>query len=162
MSTTIPMRCPLPAKEGVKAQSWRLLCVAAREAALVAQGRDIFRFDTFGDEVKWTDTLRIPEVIAAGVGPTTALSVGLKVDADALPQSVKKVSHLQPVCRGHRRRRGPSSSGPLARLSSPSEVWPHVSVAFVSFARLDGSLTTELGLIVAWDEEHTHQPPSAT
>ena len=57
--------------------------------SLIAQGRQIFRFETFGDEAKWTDTLRLHEVIAAAVDPTTALSVGLKVDADALPQSVK-------------------------------------------------------------------------
>jgi mono/diheme cytochrome c family protein len=62
---------------------------AARQAALVAQGKQIFRFDTFGDEAKWTDTLRMHEVIAAAVDPTTALSVGLKVDVDALPQAVR-------------------------------------------------------------------------
>src|SRR3982751_4528778 len=56
---------------------------------LIAQGRQIFRFETFGDEAKWTDTLRMHEVIAAAVDPTTALSVVLKVDAEALPQSVK-------------------------------------------------------------------------
>ncbi len=56
--------------------------------ALVAQGRQIFRYETFGDEAQWTDTLRLHEVIAAAVDPTTALSVGLKVDADALPASV--------------------------------------------------------------------------
>ena len=54
----------------------------------VAQGKQIFRFDTFGDETKWTDTLRMHEVIAAAVDPTTALSVGLKVDAEALPGAV--------------------------------------------------------------------------
>jgi mono/diheme cytochrome c family protein/cytochrome c5 len=52
------------------------------------EGRQIFRFDTFGDESKWTDTLRMHEVISAAVDPTTALSVGLKVDAEALPASV--------------------------------------------------------------------------
>ena len=57
--------------------------------ALVAQGKEIFRFDTFGDESFWTDTLRMHEVIASAVSPATALSVGLKVDADALPQAVK-------------------------------------------------------------------------
>jgi mono/diheme cytochrome c family protein len=62
---------------------------AARNAALVAQGKQVFRFDTFGDEAKWTDTLRMHEVIAAAVDPTTALSVGLKVDVDALPQAVR-------------------------------------------------------------------------
>jgi cytochrome c5 len=61
---------------------------AAEHAALVEQGKQIFRFDTFGDEAQWTDTLRIHEVITTSVDPTTALSVGLKVDADALPAAV--------------------------------------------------------------------------
>ena len=61
---------------------------AAEQAALVARGQQIFRFDTFGDEAQWTDTLRMHEVISAAVDPTTALSVGLKVDADALPATV--------------------------------------------------------------------------
>jgi mono/diheme cytochrome c family protein len=61
---------------------------AAEQAALIAQGKQIFRYDTFGDEVQWTDTLRMHEVISAAVDPVTALSVGLKVDAEALPQSV--------------------------------------------------------------------------
>jgi mono/diheme cytochrome c family protein/cytochrome c553 len=55
---------------------------------LVAEGRKIFRFDTFGDEANWTDRLRMHEVIAASVDPVTALSVGLKVDAEALPPAV--------------------------------------------------------------------------
>jgi mono/diheme cytochrome c family protein len=58
------------------------------DPGLAAQGRDIFRFDTYGDESFWTDTLRIHDVITAAVDPTTALSVGLKVDAQALPAEV--------------------------------------------------------------------------
>src|SRR5918994_7635811 len=58
------------------------------DPALVVQGREIFRFDTYGDETFWTDTLRMHEVIQAAVDPTMALSVGLKVDADALPAEV--------------------------------------------------------------------------
>src|SRR5688572_29438857 len=50
-------------------------------------GQAIFRFDTFGDEQLWTDTLRMHEVIPK-VDPATALAVGLKVDVDALPQAV--------------------------------------------------------------------------
>jgi mono/diheme cytochrome c family protein len=57
--------------------------------ALQASGRQIFRHDTFGDEIQWTDKLRMNEVIEQAVSPRTALSVGLKVDADALPQAVK-------------------------------------------------------------------------
>jgi hypothetical protein len=56
---------------------------------LVAQGKVIFRFETYGDESFWTDTLRLHEVIRSAVSPTTALSVGLKVDVDALPAEVK-------------------------------------------------------------------------
>lgn len=58
--------------------------------ATKATGQSIFRFDTFGDETFWTDTLRMHEVIASAVSPATALSVGLKVDADALSDAVKR------------------------------------------------------------------------
>jgi mono/diheme cytochrome c family protein len=58
------------------------------DPALVEEGREIFRFDTYGNETFWTDTLRIHEVIQAAVDPTTALSVGLKVDAEALPAEI--------------------------------------------------------------------------
>ena len=50
-------------------------------------GQAIFRYDTFGDEQLWTDTLRMHEVIVT-VDPATALAVGLKVDVDALPEEV--------------------------------------------------------------------------
>ena len=56
--------------------------------ATLASGREIFRFDTYGDETYWTDTLRMHEVIASSVTPLAALGLGLKVDLDALPASV--------------------------------------------------------------------------
>jgi hypothetical protein len=59
------------------------------DPTLVAHGRQTFRFDTFGDQTFWTDTLRMHEVIRTSVSPTKALSVGLKVDVDALPEAVK-------------------------------------------------------------------------
>lgn len=62
---------------------------APLDPALVAQGKEIFRFDTFGDEKYWTDTLRLHAVVRRAVTPAVALSVGLKVDADALPPEVK-------------------------------------------------------------------------
>ena len=62
---------------------------SAPDAAIEA-GRQIFRFDTFGDETQWTDALRMHEVIRKSVDPKTALSVGLKVDAEALPAAVVK------------------------------------------------------------------------
>jgi len=56
---------------------------------LVEQGRAIFRDSTFGNEVFWTDTARMHEVITSAVSPAVALGVGLQVDIDALPQAVK-------------------------------------------------------------------------
>ena len=50
-------------------------------------GQQIFRYDTFGDEQLWTTFLRMHEALAQ-VDPATALSVGLKVDVEALPPSV--------------------------------------------------------------------------
>jgi len=61
---------------------------APPDPILAAQGKEIFRSDTFGDEAFWTDTLHMNEVIASAVDPTTALSVGLKVDSEALPPAV--------------------------------------------------------------------------
>ena len=66
------------------------------DPALVEQGKEIFRFDAFGDEAFWTDVLHMDKAIlgaanggfGAGVSPATALSVGLKVDAEALPASL--------------------------------------------------------------------------
>jgi cytochrome c2 len=65
---------------------------------MVEQGRDIFRFDTFGSEAFFGDALQLHKAIAgaqnggvgAGVSPKTALAVGLKVDADALPEALKQ------------------------------------------------------------------------
>jgi hypothetical protein len=55
------------------------------QSAKTRDGKTIFRFDTFGDEQLWTDTLRLHEVIESSISPVAALSVGLKVDGDVLP-----------------------------------------------------------------------------
>lgn len=70
---------------------------ASQSQDLVAEGRYIFRFDTFGDEDFWGGQLRLHEAIEGeqfggvgpGVSPATALAVGLKVDVDALPRSLR-------------------------------------------------------------------------
>ncbi|HZN48954.1 MAG TPA: hypothetical protein VFB71_15125, partial [Ramlibacter sp.] len=51
------------------------------EEARGGRGQQIFRHDTFGDEIFWSDVLRMHEVIEQAVSPNTALLVGLKVDA---------------------------------------------------------------------------------
>jgi cytochrome c553 len=54
----------------------------------VPAGRHVFRFDTYGDERFWTDIAHLNTVIQNNVSPKVAFSVGLKVDADALPARV--------------------------------------------------------------------------
>jgi hypothetical protein len=64
---------------------------------MIERGRQIFRFDTFGSEAFWGGALQLHKAIAGeknggvggGVSPKTALSVGLKVDVDALPDSLR-------------------------------------------------------------------------
>ena len=63
---------------------------------MIREGRQIFRFDTFGDEAWWGGTLGLHQAIEGsalggvgpGVSPKQALAVGLKVDVDALPSAV--------------------------------------------------------------------------
>ena len=66
----------------------------APPATLVADGQKIFRFDTFGNEQLWTVALRLHEVVEKSVDPTTALKVGLKVDAEVLPAGILKTVDL--------------------------------------------------------------------
>ncbi|MEJ8835050.1 c-type cytochrome [Ramlibacter sp. AN1133] len=61
---------------------------SAPDPTLVAQGQAVFRSETFGDESFFTDVLRLNEPVEQAVDPTTALAVGLKVDATALPAAV--------------------------------------------------------------------------
>ena len=70
--------------------------VAVNAQAMLEDGQQTFRFDTFGDESFWGDTLHLDKAIEGaklggvgpGVSPRTALAVGLKVDVDALPPSL--------------------------------------------------------------------------
>ena len=65
------------------------ICISTLAVLPTAQsqpdGKAIFRLDTFGSEQLWTDVLQMQHVISESVSPATALSVGLKVDVDALP-----------------------------------------------------------------------------
>jgi hypothetical protein len=60
---------------------------AGHASPSTSSGQSIFRYDTFGDEQLWTDVLEMQKAIAK-ISPRTALSVGIKVDSDALPQSL--------------------------------------------------------------------------
>ena len=79
--------------------------IAENANALLERGRAIFRFETFGDERWWTDTIQLHRAIAGerhggaggGVSPATALAVGLKVDIDAIPTNIQQQIRLGKV-----------------------------------------------------------------
>jgi mono/diheme cytochrome c family protein len=83
------------------------------DPAVLAKGKEIFRFDTFGDETKWSDALRLHETIRTAVDPTTALSVGLKVDAEALPAAV-----VEGIKNGSIDLKSPATTVALIRLNA--------------------------------------------
>ncbi len=72
---------------------------------MAQEGKQTFRFDTFGDESFWGDTLQLHKAIEGaklggvgpGVSPATALAVGLKVDVDALPHELIEALKLGKV-----------------------------------------------------------------
>ena len=65
---------------------------------MVDEGRQTFRFDTFGDEAFWGGMLKLHQAIEGarfggvgpGLSPNAALDLGLKVDVDALPKSIEQ------------------------------------------------------------------------
>jgi hypothetical protein len=88
---------------------------------LVEEGMQIFRYDTFGDEAFWGDTLGLHRAIAGeknggvglGVSPATALAVGLKVDVEALPASL-----VEELRRGEVDLQSPDTTLSLLRLDA--------------------------------------------
>ena len=63
---------------------------------MMAEGKQTFRFETFGDEAYWTDALQLNKAIlgeknggvGGGLSPKAALAAGLKVDMDVIPADV--------------------------------------------------------------------------
>jgi len=82
--------------QGVRSQSTSRDPTADNAVNLVTLGRQSFRFDTFGDQAFWGDALKLHQAIEGsglggvgpGVSPKLALTVGLKVDSDALPRNL--------------------------------------------------------------------------
>jgi hypothetical protein len=70
--------------------------VESHAASMITQGRQVFRFETFGSEAFWGDQLRLHEAIVGaknggvgpGISPKQALALGLKVDMTSLPNQV--------------------------------------------------------------------------
>jgi mono/diheme cytochrome c family protein len=106
------------------------------------EGRETFRFDTFGSESFWGDRLRLHEAIAGaanggvgdGVSPAAALGVGLKVDSDRLPEALQ-----QRLRRGEVDLEDPATTVALLRLGAVVGVE----------GRFDGERLTSMGITCA-------------
>lgn len=86
-NSTIPTASDGPANQGMP---------APREDGNANAGRDVFRFETFGNEGFWTDAVRLPAGLkAAKVTPLRALQLGLSVDVEAIPQDTLKALKKQ-------------------------------------------------------------------
>jgi hypothetical protein len=118
-----------PSREPFDAQ------ITQHAQAMMEEGRKTFRYDTFGSEAFWGDALELHKAIAGaknggvgpGVSPKTALSVGLKVDADALPAPLKKQ-----LAAGKVNLDDPATTIALLRLNAV--------VGVTAFANKDGSI----------------------
>lgn len=95
--------------------------IPANALPVLEDGKQIFRFDTFGDEAFWGDTLKLHRAIEGtkfggvgpGVSPRTALAVGLKVDMDALPADL-----VDKIKRGQVNLDDPATTLALIKLNS--------------------------------------------
>lgn len=104
-------------------------------ASLIDQGRQIFRFDTFGDQDFWGGQLGLHQAIEGaklggvgpGVSPATALAVGLKVDQDALPLGL-----VQQIKAGQMNLNDPAVTLALLKLNAV--------VGLTGFFKSDGTL----------------------
>jgi len=109
--------------------------IARHAQAMLEEGKNTFRFETFGSEAFWGDALQLHKAIAgeknggvgSGVSPKTALSVGLKVDADVLPAALK-----QQIKKGKVNLDDPATTIALLKLNAV--------VGVTTFANPDGSI----------------------
>lgn len=57
----------------------------------VAEGKEVFRFETFGNERFWTEAARVPKgMMDARVTPLQLLTIGVSVDIEALDGDTRR------------------------------------------------------------------------
>ncbi|MBC8026420.1 MAG: hypothetical protein H7Y89_10535 [Steroidobacteraceae bacterium] len=95
--------------------------VEAHALSQIREGRNTFRYATFGDEEFWGDGLGLHLAIAGsanggvgpGVSPVAALGLGLKVDVEALPRSLQRA-----IARGKVDLQSPATTLELLKLDA--------------------------------------------
>src|SRR6059058_5026588 len=99
---------------------------------MLAEGKQTFRFDTFGSEAFWGGTLKLHEAVAK-LSPKKAVALGLKVDADALPADL-----VEQIKRGEIDLEDPATTLALAKLNAV--------VGVKAFLTPDGSGMKSIGI----------------
>jgi hypothetical protein len=114
----------------------------------------------------WRGTLRLDGLAVPLVvrGPRAAPGSEALVVARALAQDLPTwrpaiaralFEHYAPYAEGVGAGEAEAPASGVPAIGEPAAVWAHTSIDFVQVAPLDGPLTVEIGLRVAWDEEHT-------
>jgi hypothetical protein len=105
------------------------------------------------------DTLSVPLVVS---GPRSAPDPDALQAARSVPSALPSwrraieqalFEHYAPYAEAVGGDDGEAARVPT--ITEPPAVWPYTAVQFVTVTPLDGRLTVEIGLRVAWDEEHT-------
>jgi cytochrome c553 len=129
--TTAPDRSAAPATAAANP----IDPIVAHSSQMLDEGRDTFRYDTFGDQVFWSRLLGLDQALRQ-VSPKAALGVGLKVDSEALPPEV-----LAALKRGAVNLDDPAVTATLVKLRAV--------VGVKGFYNPDGSLRSA-GIICAF------------
>jgi hypothetical protein len=90
------IQCTRSSGQGPKTAAKKEDAITDNANKMLEEGKQTFRYETFGDEVYWTDALHLDKAIAGernggigpGLSPKAALAAGLKVDMDAIPADV--------------------------------------------------------------------------
>lgn len=102
-----------------------------------------------------------PLVLAGDRSQPDPRALSLARDLPQLSQRLRPAiaqalfEHYQPYAEAVADGDVPPPAVGLLPITSPADVWPHVTLLFASVTPMDGALTAELGYSVAWDEEHT-------
>ena len=95
----LPELAAARSRSGERAEAERVPTIVEQNSQrMLKEGEQTFRFDTFGSEQffsaiglhKAIEGSAFPGGVGGGVSPRTALAVGLKVDVDALPASLRE------------------------------------------------------------------------
>ncbi|MEX2495374.1 MAG: hypothetical protein WD448_04755 [Woeseia sp.] len=107
--------------------------------------QETFRYDTYGDEALWTDILRFHEVVET-ISPETALAVGLKLDAEAVPEGLPESADLTDPATTVELLRLDAVVGVKATVTEDGQVTSFGITCALCHSDVDGSVAPGIGI----------------